>query len=428
MALEKLICLEDLRAFRNVLLLAQSNPVHGLVPRLLLQDPGVRTFLLQGGTPLPGAELEGAGACAVVGFDDAHADMEAIGQTMLRLLGGRRVPTLVVAPVPAWVAPHLGQLRQVADRLVLCDNYKAGQVFEGVTVVNLADYLLQAGTPAPALLVATRDDRLARMFREAIPSEAVLTLNRFLEQRLAALRERLGDLPVFDASWLEGALEQLGHDDDLARVVQFAYRHLTPASVVFDVGAHSGHTALLFRQRCARVYAFEPDPEPFATMAGRFRGQPSIIPVPAALGRAAGAATLNLDYRGPTGGSSSLLGHLFTEPLRVNSAKASVEVMTLDGFCETHGVVPDFLKIDVEGSEPDVVAGGWDLLRRQRPPLVYEQYCYFAMLRPDDYSDMMDRLGSLYHLECQETGEDPRVRFMKPDMPPLTNVACHPRH
>jgi FkbM family methyltransferase len=426
--MEQLICLDDLRRFRNVLLLAQSNPVQGMVPRMLLQDPAVQAFLLQGGTPLPGVELEGAGSiCAVVGFDDAHADLGAVGKTLLRLLDGHRVPTLVVAPVPDWFAPHLAQLRQVADRLVLCDNYKAGQVFDGLTVVSLETYQRQAGVAAPALLVATRDEQLARMFREAIPSEVTLTLNRLMERRLEVVRARYGDLPVYDASWFEGSLGQIGKDDDLARVIQFAYRHLTPSSVVFDVGAHSGYTARLFRQRCARVYAFEPDPEPFAAMADRFRGQASITPVPAALGRNAGQATLNLDYRGPTGGSSSLLGHLFTEPQRLNSAKATVQVLTLDGFCETQGVIPDFLKIDVEGSEPDVVAGGWDVLRRHRPPLVYEQYCYFAQLRPDDYSDMMDRLATLYHLECQETGEDPRVRFMKPEMPPLTNVACHPR-
>jgi FkbM family methyltransferase len=183
----------------------------------------------------------------------------------------------------------------------------------------------------------------------------------------------------------------------------------------------------MFRQRCSKVYAFEPDPEPFSIMAERFRDEPSIIPIAAALGSKPGLGTLNIDYRGAAGGSSSLLGHLFTESLRANSEKISVNVTTLDAFCEVNHVIPDFIKIDVEGSEPDVIDGGWGVLSRRRPPLIFELYSYFAQLRPDDYSTMMDRLSGLYDLECQETGEDPRLRFMKLNMPPLTNVACHPK-
>jgi FkbM family methyltransferase len=350
-----------------------------------------------------------------------------VGATILQLLGGHKVQELVVAPVPAWFTPHLPQLLQAAERLALVDNFKAGQVLEQITVITLDEYHTRFGREAQALLIPTRDPRLEQVFREAFDSPLAVSTNRLHEHRLTALRDRYGDLPIYEASGLENVLAQVFQDNDLSKVVQFAYRHLTPGSVVFDVGAHAGHTALLFRQRCAKVYGFEPDPIPFETMAARFHGEPSVVPVRAALGRRAGKATLSLDYRGATGCSSSLLVDLFTEPLRVNAERTTVDVLALDAFCETEGVIPDFIKIDVEGSEPDVVEGGWEVLKRRRPPLVYEQYSYFAQLRPDDYLNMMDRLATRYHLECQETGEDPRRRFMTPVMPPLTNVACHPR-
>jgi len=428
-AFRKLIKLEDLKAFRNIMLLAQSDPVRGVLAPMLLQDPGTRTFFMYPGTPIPCHELKGTGpACVVLGFDDANADLTEIGQALLRLQGGEPVRELVVAPVPTRFVPQLALLQQASKKLILCDNFKAGQILEGIPVLTLADYHQQHPKTAETLLIATRDDKLSALFRNGIPSKVVLDLNRGLESRLEAIRQSMGDIPVFDAAWLEGTLGQVFADNDLARVIQFAYRHLTPDSVVFDVGAHSGHTAMLFRQRCERVYAFEPDPEPFASMAERFLEEPSVIPVQAAVGNRAGQATLNLDYRGAVGGSSSLLGHLFTEDLRVNSASVPVELLTLDGFCEELGVTPDFIKIDVEGSEPDVVEGAWGVLSRTRPPLVYEQYSYFAQLRPDDFMNMMDQLSSLYVLECQETGEDPRHRFMKPEMPALTNIACHPRN
>jgi FkbM family methyltransferase len=419
--------LDDLLPFQNVVLLAQSVAPAAILPAMVLGMPGLRAFVLQQGTTMPDRELPvGTPFCVLTRFDD-EAVLADLGARMLLALDGRRLPELVVAPVPCWLEAHLESLLLVADRLILCDNFRAGQVIAGEPVLSLDHFLQSREHGARALFVATRDPGIATLFKDAIRAERTLTLDTFLEARLQALRQRHGEIQVFDGSWLEAALGWRVLDNDLARVIQFAYRHLRPGSVVFDIGAHAGHSALLFRQRCAKVFAFEPDPEPFRTLATRFCGCAAVVPIQAAVGRSAGTVQLSLDHRGPAAGSSSLLGHLFTESERLQAPKVPVQVLTIDDFCRDQGVVPDFIKIDVEGSEPDVIEGAWAILSQARPPLIFELYGYFAQLRPQDYLGMMDRLATLYDLECQETGEDPRLRFLKPNMPPLTNVACHPK-
>ena len=52
--------------------------------------------------------------------------------------------------------------------------------------------------------------------------------------------------------------------------------------------------------------------------------------------------------------------------------RIEVDAITLDAFFAGRGVVPDFIKIDVEGAEAQVLAGAADLLRERRPTLFVE--------------------------------------------------------
>lgn len=133
------------------------------------------------------------------------------------------------------------------------------------------------------------------------------------------------------------------------------------ARLAFDVGAHAGDRVVALRRAGARVVAVEPQ----GTMANLLRllhlHDPGVTVLRAACGPAPGRAVLRVNSRNPT---VSTLSERFTEATRgalgwegqVWDRSVSVEVKTLDQLVETYGL-PDFVKIDVEGFEAEVLAG-----------------------------------------------------------------------
>ncbi len=144
-------------------------------------------------------------------------------------------------------------------------------------------------------------------------------------------------------------------------------RIVEPGSVVVDAGAHIGlHTLLLARlARPGVVYAFEPavDTHEFLVANLARNRVENVVPVAAALGEAAGSATLAFDPDWPGGAHVAAGG----------SEGRRIEIATLDEWVERHDLRRlDLVKLDVEGSEPAALAGAHRTLERFRPALVVE--------------------------------------------------------
>ena len=136
---------------------------------------------------------------------------------------------------------------------------------------------------------------------------------------------------------------------------------LSTNDVVFDVGANIGTVANWFSERTAIVHAFEPHPDniEIITRQNKLRRTKNISLYPYALGRE--EATMQLYVKGFHGHHS--LGDAANSPT-VN--KMDVDVKTIDGFCDEQGLTRiDFLKIDVEGFEEDVLIGAAKMLDSQ---------------------------------------------------------------
>ena len=141
------------------------------------------------------------------------------------------------------------------------------------------------------------------------------------------------------------------------QAVTFYSKFISTGSLVFDIGANVGNKTAVFRELGARVVAVEPQPGLSETLRHRF---PDVIVVPKAAGRTPGIAKLsfgvelNLSSLSPDWITSVSNANRFPGHKWSNTVK--VEVTTLDLLTREYGI-PDFVKIDVEGYESEVLSG-----------------------------------------------------------------------
>jgi FkbM family methyltransferase len=151
------------------------------------------------------------------------------------------------------------------------------------------------------------------------------------------------------------------------------YGHFVGAGdLVFDVGAHAGNRVRAFAALGCRVVALEPQPD-FAWLLRALCGRlPRVTVVEAAVADVAGRRSLSVSERTPTVTTlatdwrDARSGDPDFDRVQWNQ-QIEVETTTLDRLIGQFGV-PAFIKIDVEGSEPAVLAG----LGRAVPALSFE--------------------------------------------------------
>ena len=136
---------------------------------------------------------------------------------------------------------------------------------------------------------------------------------------------------------------------------------LVPQSkIVFDVGARTDDLLPRLNSNC-QFHLFEPIPSNFEQLMDRLAGEDNVFANQLALGSEAGSAHIYPDTE-----SITLRPHSKANPIEI-------QIVRLDDYCAEKNVHHiDFLKIDVEGHELDVLIGGSSVIWNSTTSVQFE--------------------------------------------------------
>lgn len=127
-------------------------------------------------------------------------------------------------------------------------------------------------------------------------------------------------------------------------------------SIVVDIGAHIGTFAIPIAKEVEKVIAFEPSADAFPFLVQNAKeNKVEVDAINKALGEQAGSGKIVVRNASNAGANILVKG-------------GDIPVVTLDSEVER----ADFIKIDVEGMELEVLLGGVQLIERSRPVVLFE--------------------------------------------------------
>lgn len=175
----------------------------------------------------------------------------------------------------------------------------------------------------------------------------------------------------------------VGSNHDETRIVEKVLRRFDP-KILVDVGANAGNYSrcLLESFPRSRVYSFEPLSIPFGNLmqlSDEFVNRHTAIN--AGVGNEETRREIFFDPDSTEHASFS--SEVTQVPYVTNSQLQMIDVVTLDGYFQDRlsGETIDFIKIDTEGFESEVLAGSRMIIAQHKPMAIQLEFNWHHMFR-----------------------------------------------
>ena len=181
------------------------------------------------------------------------------------------------------------------------------------------------------------------------------------------------------------------HEPGMIAAIETVNSLSSPIKNFFDIGALYGYFSLLFlsMSKSANVYSFEMNPRSFSAIQSNVRYNEHldisrIYPVNCAFSDFSkkGKMSIIKDFSLRISGDfkfkekmwvfACLLKSFFTRKQQSNIALEIIDFWSVDEWCESEGVLPDIIKIDVEGFQAKILPGAMETIKRAQPFILLE--------------------------------------------------------
>jgi FkbM family methyltransferase len=164
--------------------------------------------------------------------------------------------------------------------------------------------------------------------------------------------------------------------DDIGGV-DYLFKTIKPGQTVLDIGAHKGGYLYLMLQLIGKngsIVAFEPQSLLFNYISKmkRILNWENVTIEHIALSDTETETTLFIPTNNVSSKSAPGATILNNRERNDIGFTEKVDTDSLDHYCSTHNVAPDFLKIDVEGNELNIFKGGMVTLSKHKPRIIVE--------------------------------------------------------
>lgn len=187
-------------------------------------------------------------------------------------------------------------------------------------------------------------------------------------------------------------------------VVNFMAKHVKKGDCVMDIGANRGTYAYSMSKAVGKsgiVYSFEPNPV-IVTQLRKNLKRLNVVVENLAVSSTHDEKAFYRHTKecGPT----SSLEYFDVLDKAGELEKTTVKCVTLDSFCKANKLIPNLIKVDVEGHEFNVIKGAESIIKSCRPYLIFE---FIEQLWDEKrIKDIFAFLKPAYHMVRIEDGAD----------------------